>query len=174
ELDRVDKPHWLAAIFDNTLVQIALLVLLIGGSVWMFQSRKTTPDPDMIDTTESPERESEGKRFLRIARHLKQTGDTAQAIAKLRALKTLLADDPQQKALYEQTSQFLQTLEATQPSAKEQYQLLQDSVTRATQLDQDGHHEAAVPIWSAIIELYSNDPGAAESVERAKKALQQN
>lgn len=172
ELERVDKPHGIIALLDNTVVQITLLVVLIGGSVWLFQSRRTAPNPEEIDTADTPERESEAKHFLRIARHLKQTGETGQAIAKLRALKILLASDPNQKALFDQTSQFLQTLEASQPSRTEQYKLLQDSITRATQLDGEGRPEAAAAIWSAIVELYGHDPAAAEFVEQAKKALE--
>ncbi len=44
ELRALDQPHWLSSLFNHTLVQVALLLLVIAGGVWWFRPRTPAPE----------------------------------------------------------------------------------------------------------------------------------
>lgn len=114
---------------------------------------------------------SEPLRILdRIGRDL-EAGEYAAARARLEALQRVLAtDDPATRVEQQVISELLKHL--PQSPATHQNPLIADALDRAERRLAEGDSTTAREIWSGIVDLYRDDPTAADSVQRARQQLQ--
>ena len=114
---------------------------------------------------------SEPKRLLKLALQYSTVGDYAQAIRKLRALIALTRNQPEFRDIYTTASEMLNALidERTERASSN---WLPAALSRAEKLREQGQTDDAIAIWQAIVELYADDPDAAEQVTQARTNLQ--
>jgi serine/threonine-protein kinase len=122
--------------------------------------------------TEAPK--SEGERLLQLAAHYRQIGDLPRAERTLTALKAILAGDDQQTRLYEMTGRLLEEVHGQLQKTDDRDSLLKAALDRAAERLKNGAPDEAREIWSGIVDLYGDDPGAAEFVRQAREGLEQN
>lgn len=115
--------------------------------------------------------ESEPERLLQLAAQYQRLGDLGRAERILTGLKTLLAGDPQHRKSYEYAVQLLEEISKLRAAAGDLSSFAAQSAERAQQLAASGKVTEARALWSAIVELYADDPGAAEIVAAARAAL---
>ena len=110
---------------------------------------------------------SEPKRLLKLALQYSTVGDYAQAIRKLRALIALTRNQPEFRDIYTTASEMLDALrdERTERASSN---WLPAALDRADKLREQGQTEDAIAIWQAIVELYADDPDAANQVGQAR------
>ncbi len=111
---------------------------------------------------------SEPERQLELARQAVERGDDLLAKRKLEALLPLVQAQP---ALKETVLALLDELRdnRTKRSADD---WLRSALLRAEKLAADNKPSESIAIWRSIIELYADDPDAAEHVEKARRNLQ--
>lgn len=114
---------------------------------------------------------TEFQRFLSRAKQYYQGGEFIQAEQTLEALGALLVGQEEHQALYEQTQQLLVELRSQRTDNGERYKLLGASMDRAKSLVEQGEHDEARRIWTGVVELYGDDPGAQAEVEQARTYL---
>lgn len=114
---------------------------------------------------------SEPKRLLKLAHQYSTVGDYAQAIRKLRALVALTRNQPELHAIYTTANEMLNALidERTERASSN---WLPAALDRADKFRKQGQPGEAIAIWQAIVELYADDPDAAEQVTQARTNLQ--
>jgi serine/threonine-protein kinase len=122
--------------------------------------------------TEAPR--SEGERLLQLAAHYRQIGDLARAERTLTALYAILAGDEQQARLCAMTGRLLEEVRGQIRKAGDRDGLIKAALERAAERAANGAPAEAREIWSGIVELYGDDPGAAELVKKARLGLEQN
>lgn len=227
ELGEGDAPQGLNRIFNNTIFQVAVLVLVVGSAVWWWRSRQLTPeqmfeagsalmeqqagpewlrarreyfdplvksDPvaweeraapflrqiELYELTRAPrggklaakKAESEPERLLQLAAQYQRLGDLARAERILSGLKTLLAGDEAQRKLYEQAVQLLDEIAKQRGTGDDKESFAEQAAARAELLLKEGKREEARALWTAIVQLYSDDPQAAPIVTEAESALE--
>lgn len=165
ELSQALRGGSLSAIFNNTFVLMALLILVIAGGVWIMRSDSGT------DSDEIARPKSEAKRLLQLARHYRQVGDPRRAERILAALSSLLEGDQQHAELRKEVADSLERVRRQLRSDDDRNQMLQSSLDRAAKLAGEGTLEEARKIWRSVIELYGDDPSAQEFVSQAEDAL---
>jgi hypothetical protein len=109
---------------------------------------------------------------LQLALHYRQIGDFPRAERTLAALHALLSGDQRQANLDELTVKLLEDVRGQLADDRED--LLKGSLERAAAKVKAGEVAAARTIWLGIIELYGDDPVAAEFVQQAKEGLEAN
>jgi serine/threonine protein kinase len=114
---------------------------------------------------------NEPRRLLLLALSQKEAGDVMRAQKTAQAVKALLEGDPEQTKLYDLAQHLLQELQPDDPTASERLQWLNSAVERATKLAADKKSDAANAIWESIVQLYGQDPAAANYVQQAQRAL---
>lgn len=114
---------------------------------------------------------SEPKRLLKLALQYSTVGDYAQAIRKLRALIALTRNQPEFRDIYTTANEMLNALldERTERASSN---WLPAALDRADKLREQGQTDDAIAIWQAIVELYADDPDAAQQVTQALINLQ--
>jgi hypothetical protein len=117
------------------------------------------------------EPKSEPERLLQLALHYRQIGDLARAERMLAGLDAILAGDQPRAHLRELTAQLLAETRKQLATGEDRNQLLKAALERARSLAGDGAVTDARHIWSAIVELYGDDPTAREFVTQAREAL---
>jgi serine/threonine-protein kinase len=117
------------------------------------------------------EPKSEPERLLQLALHYRQIGEFARAERILAALDAILAGDEQQAHLRALTAQLLAETRSQLAAGDDRQQLLKAALERARTMADDGQIADARHIWSAIVELYADDPSAGEFVSQAQEAL---
>jgi serine/threonine-protein kinase len=117
---------------------------------------------------------NEGERLLQLGLHYRQIGDLARAERALAALHALLSGDERRAKLDELTVRLLEDVRRQLAGAADRDELLNGSLERAAARDSEGKVAEAREIWKGILELYGDDPAAAEFVKQAKEGLQAN
>lgn len=115
---------------------------------------------------------SEPKRLLKLALQYSTVGDYAQAVRKLRALIALTRNQPEFRDIYTTANEMLNALldERTERASSN---WLPAALERADKLRKLGQTDDAIAIWRAIVELYADDPDAAEQVTQARTNLRE-
>jgi serine/threonine-protein kinase len=119
--------------------------------------------------SESPK--SEADRLLQLGLHYRQIGELVRAERTLAALQALLEGNEQQAKLFELTAKLLEGVRGQLAQVDDRNRMLTGALERAAAQVEKGNAAEARKIWEGIVELYGNDPGAAEFVEEAKKGL---
>ena len=181
ELAAAARGGFFKAFFNNIYVLVALLALVILGGFWWIRPHKKIELYELMRPLTHPVRsphglktvepKSEPERLLQLALHYRQIGDLARAERMLAALDAILAGDLRHAHLRELTAQLLAETRAQLATGEDRDQLLKPALERAQTLAGEGSVADARHIWSAIIELYADDPVAREFVTRAREAL---
>ena len=105
----------------------------------------------------------------------RDAGRLAVAEQTWTALAILLDGIPDQEKWLRVTQQLLTDLRAQRGAAEEageSYALLKASLERAAQLQSEGDVAGAQAIWRSAVDLYHDDPGAAQLLDKALLGLQ--
>lgn len=121
----------------------------------------------------TPAPESEPERLLTLAKAYHASGDLVRAERTLTALTALLEGDADRAALYDHSQSLLESWRKAQAEVEDRYGWVQNALDRAAKLSAEGERDAARRIWSSIVELYAEDPGADSYVQQARQALSQ-
>jgi serine/threonine-protein kinase len=117
---------------------------------------------------------SEAQRILQLAQHYREIGDGARAERTLVALVALLSGDEEHAKVRDLAGRLLEELRAQRAETVSWHEVLQQSLVRAQRLAQDGQLDEARAVWSGLIELYGEDPEAAEFVRQARAGLDEH
>lgn len=117
---------------------------------------------------------TESERLVQLATHHRQIGDLGRAERTLEALRALLAGDDQQVKLYELAGQILEEVRKQRAQTADRDSMLKGALERAAAYAEAGSIAAAREIWSSILELYADNPTAAEFVKQAKEGMERN
>jgi len=115
---------------------------------------------------------SEAERLLQLGLHYRQIGDLARAERTLAALHALLAGDNSQAKLDELATRALEDVRGELGRGDDRGNLIKGALERAAGKTGDGDVAQAREIWHGIIELYGDDPNAAEFVKQAHEGLE--
>jgi hypothetical protein len=115
--------------------------------------------------------QGEIERILLLARYHRDAGNVIRASRMLSALGTLIEHDPKHRELYQLSQTMLEELRSEQVTNPQRDSILTTAMERADNLAKDGKITEARKIWESILELYGDDPGAEEQVDRARGAL---
>ena len=113
----------------------------------------------------------EVERILHLALYHHDVGDVFRAQRMLSALVTLIENDPKHQELYELSKKMLEELRSEQVTNPQRDSILTSALERAGNLAGEGKITQARKIWESVLELYGDDPGAEELVDRARDAL---
>ncbi|MCH7988172.1 MAG: serine/threonine protein kinase [Planctomycetes bacterium] len=111
------------------------------------------------------------ERILHLASYHRDAGDVFRASRMLSALGTLIENDPKHRELYQLSKTMLEELRSEQATNPQRDSLLTTAMDRADNLAEEGKITEARKIWESVLELYGDDPGAEELVDRARDAL---
>lgn len=119
--------------------------------------------------------QNEPQRFIRLAQHYLETGNTAQAKIILSALVDLLYGDSDHKEMRDIALQMLDDLQRNSPNNAGRFIMLTQSMSNADALLKEKKYEEAAAVWKALIVLYEQDPDlpVQELINRAKHNLAQ-
>lgn len=115
--------------------------------------------------------QGEVERFLRLANFYHDMGNVSDAERILSALGTMIEDDPHNRELYKLTQELLQEWRTERKDDPERYAILRAAMDRADQLAAQGKLPEARKIWKSVYELYGNDPGADDLMDRVLDEL---
>ncbi len=166
EIERSAIKSPLAKFFDNTLVLVTLLLLIIGSTVWWL-----TSNPSSNTGPEEPtaaDADNEVERLLRLAGSHRRAADVVREGRVLRALRILIASDESKTKDLEKIDQRLTELSDRRLKETDDYQLARDSLSRAKALRASGADADAQLVLQSLIDLYEGEPGAHEIVQEAK------
>ena len=127
-----------------------------------------------IDYRRAPRKRTEAERFLLQALDERDAGQLVAAEQTLTALMDLLQGDGDQQHWRQVCRQLLTEIRARKAAEEESgaaYVLLKGSLERAAQAVADGRVEDAQAIWRSALELYHDDPGAADLLAEAQRGL---
>ncbi|MCH8903835.1 MAG: serine/threonine protein kinase, partial [Bacteroidetes bacterium] len=113
-------------------------------------------------------------RILRLALYHSDMGDVFRAQRMLSALGTLIEHDPKHQELYQLSQKLLEELRSEQVTNPQRDSMLTTAMEHADNLAEEGKLTEARKIWESVLELYGDDPGAEELVDRARDALKNN
>lgn len=114
---------------------------------------------------------TEIERLLALARHQEDNADYAGAERTLSALVAILEGNSQYDAERKLADELLQELRDRRSDQHPDRTFLDDALARADALAAAGKSEEATKIWNGVVDLYHNDPQAAEEVARARRKL---
>ena len=161
EIARSEQKSPLAKFFDNTIVLVVLLVVLIGSAVWWLTSNRPLPVPETNANNEV-------ERILRLAGSHRRGADVVREVRILKALRTLIASDESKAKELSQIDQRLTELRDQRVKETDNYQLARDSLSRAKALQESGLEADAQLLLQTVIDLYEGEPGAREIVHEAQ------
>jgi serine/threonine-protein kinase len=118
-----------------------------------------------------PAPNSEPERLLELATRYLNLGDIALAERKLEALLALTAGVRELKQTHDQALDLLEFIRRNRV-VRETDGWLSAALKRADDFEQTNQPAEAREIWSAVIELYADDPSAAAHVATARRKLQ--
>lgn len=116
---------------------------------------------------------NEPRRLLLTALAQQDAGEVWRAMQTVKAVKALLAGDPEQVKLYDLCDRMLSELQPKDGAADERLGWVKPALARADKLAAGGKRQEAAGIWSSIVDLYGNDPAARNFVTQAQDALAQ-
>jgi len=122
----------------------------------------------------SPRERTEIERLLLQGLDQRDAGRLATAEQTFTAIEALLKGAAEQERWQQVNHQLLidvRTQREVADAAGESYALLKDALARAALLQSEGEHAAAEAIWRSALDLYHDDPGAAELLAEAHKGL---
>lgn len=137
-----------------------------------YQAERELRGPDFRRADAPPK--SEIERLLLRALEQRDAGNLAAAEVTLASLATLLESDREHEHWRRVTEQILHDVRALQQQADAagaSYALLKASLARAAAYASEGRTEQARAIWRSALELYHDDPGAAELLDDARREL---
>jgi serine/threonine protein kinase len=114
---------------------------------------------------------SEIERVLTWARHQQEIGNFVGAERTLSDLVAILADNPQFEAELKVAQDSLDELHRNHLDQPANLSFISAALDRAESVSKEGKTDEAKRIRQGIINLYANDPQAAQLVERAKRQL---
>jgi serine/threonine-protein kinase len=114
---------------------------------------------------------SEPERLLELASRYLNLGDIALAERKLEALLSLTEGVSELKKTHDEALDLLEFIRLNRVT-RETDGWLTAALKRAEQFEQANQPAEAKAIWDAVIELYADDPSAAEHVATARRKLQ--
>ena len=133
--------------------------------------RKLSPKRKLsLRRVETPE--SEPERILNRVEHYRQLGQFTEAKQTLNSLRSLVADDPQQKSLVELIDQLLSSLDVAVLNIDERKTWIRQALQRADQALQENQPDKAREILTAVVTLYGQDADVAELAAEAKTQLE--
>ena len=192
EIDRSHAKPKLAQMFDSIWVLIALLVLVIAGGFWWYQSRPLNSDEFESRLSERKKGElfnhfgfdkpgkwrvqnmSESYRFFHLAQSQYEMGDILAAKKTLLSLSDLVEGQPQYDHLQSEIQKTLSKIESViSDKAKNEdgLSLAMHSLNRAKKYLKENKKEQAISILLSIVKLYDGDSLAQEEVGDARKLL---
>ncbi len=184
EIERTQHKSSIGTFFNNTWVMVALLVLLVGGGVaWFNLPRSAPPAEEAAEDADdlNPRRVmriyrpgDEAQTFLQEAQHYIDVGRFDEAERKLEALCALTEGESEQKRVHDKARRLLDALLDSRTNIKTRHALLDVSLKKADALAQQGNRDAAIKIWTGILELYGADPEAKQAIEKVRGYLQQS
>jgi serine/threonine-protein kinase len=168
ELEGAREP-WLISILNQTWVLVTLLALIVAGGFWWSRPQETEKDDDSGDAIAAS---TEAGRLLSLAKRRSKDGDLAEAERIAHGLQELLANDPQRADLLAQTQRLLERVQSRRQKQREaKQQWLADLLNRAKKQSDAGEVAEAAAVWRTIVNLYSDQPDAADAVRQAREAL---
>lgn len=126
------------------------------------------------DYRRPPRERSEVERLLLLGLDERDSGRLAAAERTFAAIDVILEEAPDQERWRDINHQFLADVRDQREQADaagEEYALLRASLDRAAHRAAGGDRPAAVAIWRSAIDLYDDDPGAADLLETARREL---
>ena len=169
ELEDHEQGGLIQRILNSTWFLVSMLVVVIALLASRFQGNQPTTEP--IEEEIVSGADAEPRRILAVAREVLKTGNAADAENMLMAAQTLLADDPQNKPLYDQISRLLDRARLQRGSNPQRYAWITEALQRAEQFQKEQKPAQARAIHQAVIDLYDRDPDARELVEKARTGL---
>jgi len=170
ELEGTQRESWLVRLLNQTWVLVTLLVLIVAGGFWWFPPRHAESDEDSGETIAAS---TEAGRLLSLAKRKFKDGDLAEAERIALGLQELLADDPQRADKLSETKRLLERVQSRRQKQREAKQLwLEDLLSRAKKQSDAGEAAQAAAVWRTIVNLYADQPEAADAVRQAREALQ--
>lgn len=133
---------------------------------------KTRPASKLRRNRDDQDPVGEPERILKLAQHYRQIGDAGRAEKTLRALKALIAGDPEQQALADFADQLLAELNGDSSASEARKKFLDASLARAEKFAAEGKAAEARAGCQSLIELYADDPLAASHVRTARALLE--
>lgn len=112
---------------------------------------------------------SEAEQFFEQGERLRREGQMLQAKQVWENVVRVFKDAEAEQQWVRRSEQALADMEKTAANAK-RWEALQPALKRAAALRDSGQRQQAEKIWSAIEDLYKNDPWAAELVAEIEKA----
>ena len=179
--DLMERPR--GAVWDTAREDVFYPLLALDAEAW---SPRVQPHLDRITAYEAerelrgssfrraPRERTESERFLLRALDERDDGKLVAAEQTLTALAALLAGDADQDRWLLVTQVLLTEIRAAQAEGDKDgaaYALLRNSLARAAQARADGRTENAQAIWRSALELYHDDPGAADLLLEAQRGL---
>ncbi len=116
---------------------------------------------------------NEPRRLLLMALAQQEAGEGLRATQTVRAVKSLLAGDPEQAKLYDLCDKLLAEMHSADKDSDERYAWVKEALARADHQAAAGNIAGARVIWQSITQLYGQDPAAQGFVTQAQNALAQ-
>lgn len=174
ELARQQEKSPVGAFFDNTWVLVGSLVLLIaGGVLWMEHFGPRADNDDDTTALDSEDNSASGEidRFIRMAKSLRRSGDTAGELRLLTALRSILAGVRKQEEALHEIDLRIAVLENLRVNQSNEFSLARETLRRAEAVLADGQTTRARELLHSLLVLYGNDPGASEVSKAARELL---
>lgn len=168
QIEQATQKGPISSLLDNTLVLVLLLALVIVGGLYLVGDSSPAPDEETGETLTSLD---EPERLLKVADHYRDIGDHDRAITILSSLESLLSDEGDEQKLKAKVRLRLKLLEKATTAETGQGDFLKLSLDRARQAVADKQPQEARKICQSIINLYADDPDAAEAVQEAQAIL---
>ncbi len=134
-----------------------------------FMRSLNSPTRNPLRRVSAPKGEIE--RILQTALYHRDVGDVFRAQRILSALVTLIENDPKHRKLYQLSRKLLEELRSEQVTNPQRDSILTSAMERAGNLAGEGKITQARKIWESVLELYGDDPGAEELVDRSRNEL---
>jgi predicted Ser/Thr protein kinase len=168
EVERAARKPPLLRLLDNTWVLLGILVLLVLGGIWWFQSREP------VESGGGHERSpvaAEAERFVQLAQQYQRMGDVARARRTLAALVSLLARQPEADEARRRAERMLEELRVGEAGAAAGPPLLAATEREVAGLIEAGRRREAANLAKHAAALYQEDPDAAAALDRIRELV---
>lgn len=115
---------------------------------------------------------SEGERKYAEALRFERFGDRVTALDKYQGIVKLLKDESKERAFVNLARRQIEVLESNPPSVEELKRFLQEKMTEADKLYDDGDVLGARKIWEGIVSLYNGNQEMTSFVEKSQSRLE--
>ncbi|MDA1017550.1 MAG: serine/threonine-protein kinase [Planctomycetota bacterium] len=165
EVQRAHEPTAVGKVFNNTWVLIACLSLLVIVGIYA-AGRPVSDDDD--SGGDAVTWQSEVRRTIERAEHLRTIGETETAIRELDAVRELLPEDGSAVL----TGRLRKSSADLQASLLGKRDLIQSKLDEAQSLSDGDDLPAARLVWERIVLRYNSEPDVAALVNEARKHLE--